>query len=434
MRSYKIALVIAALSLAGWCQESDQQRVPTTLTADVPEIVTGENVGNQLTFAVTGGTVWDDNILSARADRMSDYRYFFAPSIKLEETRKRYRWNVQYEAGLSGYAQLSSGVQSDHAFSGTFAFNPVPRLTVRLRQDYLRSIDPFSAINSPNPDLGITNSLNGTIVAPSSLRTVLTSVAEIEYATTQHSKLGATGTFTKSDFSDLQNITPTFNPMSGNTVNGSLYFSIQTSRRTSFGTQYVLENMTYQDSPARAQTHSFLGYTTLGIDAHSTIMLYAGPQLTRTSGSIIIEEALPGAVVRDSKWSPIVGGIYSWAGSRTQFGASGSYRVSDGGGILNAATVTSGTFSAGRQFSRSWSGRTEFTLARNESAGLFALNGELRSLIARAEIQHRFTDNFEVTAGYDRVYQDGTQAYAGIGNHNRVQLSLRYFMTRPLGK
>lgn len=435
MRSRSVLFVLMMFSLFGWSQEPEQQRVPATLTADIPDVVAGEvNRGNRLSAGFSISTVYDDNVLSSRSEHVNDWQYSFAPNIRLEETKKRVRWSLQYQAGVSGYRDLSVGTQSTHALSGSLAFTLSPRVQLRIRQDYTRSSDPFTIVQSPVPELGVVNSPNQTIVTSSAIRTLLTSVAEIEYALSPHSSIGVSGTFAKSDYSNLLDTASSLVPSAGQTVNGSAYYSLKLSPRSSVGLQYVFENISYANTSGRVQAHSFLVFHTMNLSAHSSVMLYAGPENTRSHNLTLGGGALSVPMPDDSSWTPSLGAMYSWIGSRTDFGVSAMRRVSDGGGILNAATLTSGTFSAGRRFTRSWSARSELMLARNESAGLSTLDGTLKSLIATAEIERRLVNNLRLSVGYNRIYQNGTRAYQEIGNHNRIQLSLQYSLTRPLGK
>lgn len=421
--------ILLFLPFLAWSQEAEQQRVPATLTSDVPEVVAGETSRvNQLTAAFTFSTVYDDNIQSARTNHMSDWRFNAAPSIRIDETRPQLHWDVEYEAGVSRYLDLPVGTQSSHNFTGSFEYKPVSRLKIRLRQDYLRAMDPFSIIE--NRSLGVVNSPNQTIVAPSAVRTVLTSQADLQYGLSPHSSIGVTGTFIKSHYSNATSDSTPFNPLSGQTLNGSLYYSAKLSPRGSVGVQYVVADMTYDHSSARVQTHSFLGFTTLGFDAHSTLMLWGGPELTR-SGGRLLEDTLP-AIRRE--WNPAFGAVYTWLGSRTDIGISASRRVTDGGGVMDAAAVTTGTLSLGRRLSRNWTGRSSITLARNRSTGFAASPGVLRSLFGALSIERQITRNVLANVAFDRVYQDGTGTYAAIGNHNRLQLSIRYSFSRPLGK
>ncbi len=429
----RLLIIAFCIPLLAWSQDTDSSRVPATLTADVPELVGREtSKSNELTAAFAFNSIYDSNLQSSRTNRVSDWRFGFAPAIRIDQNRPQLHWDLQYQAEVSRYRELPVDTQANHQLTASLTYRLTPRFKFRLRQDYLRSMDPFSILEAPIGSLGVANSPNQTVILPSATRSVITSLADVQYALSPHSDIGVTGTFIKSEFTNPEK-SLVISPLSGQTLNGSVYYSAKVSPRSSVGLQYVLADMSYDHSSARVQTNSLLIFTTVGFDDHSSLMLWGGPENARSRGSLFGGSSTTSSTSKD-EWNPAFGVVYSWVGDRTDFGATATKRVSDGGGIMDAVSIISGSFAAGRRFTPFWTGRTSIAIARNENLSLSSSSGTLRSIFATLELERQISSNLRASFSYDRVYQDGKGTYAAIGSHNRFQLSLRYLISRPLGK
>ena len=439
MRNLLLSLALLLSAVFSWSQDSAKKLVPSNLTQAQPALTIGSEDGpsSVLSGSMALSVIFDDKMArSASGNAESDVQYLFAPSILYKEVRQKARWNVQYAPGVTFNQRSSVGTGSSQAFSGTIEFQPASRLTLDIRQDYLRTSNPVDLAESPLPSMGFINSGNQSIIAPDTIRTTLTSGLNINYAFTRHSSIGASGNFSKYDY-DARTNTQTSNGLLGShTTVGSLYYSRQFSRRSSFGLHYAFTDMTIEAGQPRAQVHSLFYFHTIALSSRSALILYGGPEWVTSPNVLTTASGVgsPETRVERSEWSAAFGGMYSWTSRRWAIGLDASHRTSDGAGVVQAATMTSGAATLSQKLTRRWTAQSSIRFTSNEALEWASTQAELRSMIASVGFRHSLSDTLEFDIAYNRIYQDTARVTNTVGNHNQMQFSVRYVFARRLGK
>lgn len=441
MRMRRICLVLLLASTLAWAQQDSSPApavalgadessassafapplVPANLTDQMPPPAAGiyEDLDNLLQLSLKAGVGYVSNV---NGNGSGDEQYTLMPSIHFKELRSRGGWDLQYTPGIYLY-QHSTGVnQFSNSASGTGDYNFTDRFHLRVRQDYFRATDPFAAVENSPPALGVLNSTNPTIAAWGYTR--FTTNAGVDYVLTEHSKVGASGTWTTYDH-DQSYVLSSIPLMTQNIV-GSPYYSYQLSERNTVGLQGGYTEMSFPSSQ-NTRSYSVSGSETILLNAHSSIMLYAGPQFTQNR---YLTLTLNPVLTSTSNWGPLAGIVYSWTGNRTSVHVEIAHKVGDGAGSLQAFEMTTGMVRLTRQITRSWVARASVTGGDNIALSTNGY-GRLRTLIAAVGLERKLIGNLSWNLDYSGIYQqDPTYP---VSNYSRVQFALTYSFRKPLG-
>jgi hypothetical protein len=400
-----------------------QPLVPASLTDQMPPPAAGlyEDLDNLLQLSLKAGVGYVSNV---NGSGTGDEQYSLMPSIHFKELRSRGGWDLQYTPGINFYQHSTGSSQFSNSASGTGDYNFTDRFHLRVRQDYLRATDPFAAVENSPPALGVLNSTNPTIAAWGYTR--YTTHVGADYVLTEHSKIGASGTWTKYDNDDQSYQISSGIPQMAQNKIGSLYYSYQLSNRTTLGLQNGYTDMSFPASQS-TRAYSVSGSATILLNAHSSIMLYGGPQLTQNRYLVL---TLDPAITSTSTWGPLAGIVYGWTGNRTSVQVEIAHKVGDGAGSLQAFETTMGTIRLTRRITQSWTAHA--SAAVGDNIPLFNDGfGRLRTLIATASIKQELKGNLSWGLDYNGIYQqDPTYP---VSNYSRVQFALTYSFRKPLG-
>ncbi len=443
MRMRRIWLVLLLASTLAWAQQdsspapavalapdseeipaadsSAQPLVPANLTDQMPPPAAGiyEELDNLLELSLKAGVGYVSNVNGS-----GDEQYNLIPSIHFQELRSRGGWNLQYTPGIYLYQHSTGGSQFSNSASGTGDYDFTDRFHVRVRQDYFRSTDPFAVVENSQPALGVINSANPTIAAWGYTR--FTTNAGVDYVLAEHSKIGASGTWNWYDHDNQSyQISSGIPLMTQNNV-GSVYYSQQLSERNTLGLQGGYTDMSFPISQS-TRAYSVSGSETILLNAHSSIMLYAGPELTQN------RYLLPGqntALTSTSTWGPMAGIVYGWTGNRTSVQVEIAHKVGDGAGSLQAFEMTTGALRLTHRITKSWEAHASATAGDNIALSTNGY-GRLRTLIATAGINRKLIGNLSWSLDYDGIYQQD-KTYP-VSNYSRAQFALTYAFRKPLG-
>jgi hypothetical protein len=405
-----------------------QAVIPAPLNGDMPA-VTFQSEG-KLTNAVVGtvsaSTVLDDNINSSTTRPISGMQYDLGTSIAFQQTRRRVTWGLTYSPSVDTYTHTTGRNLFNQFASASLQYDPTNRFSVRLRQDYLVSTNPFQQLGGGQlePSLGILNRPNDSIVLPRLRRTALFSIAALTYRLTRHTTVGAGGSFADQHYSNFGE-SPSVNGLSNNrSTIGSTFLAHELSARQTSGIEYRLLNLETPQLKERTIGHSILYFHQIAVTAHMTFVLFAGPEYLRSH-----DQLSPQLSVVHTAWLPAAGAIYTINGVRTAFQVNYLRRVSDGGGSLGAVRMNLGSVQLRRQIARRWTADFTFLAAQNDS-----LNSDiehLRTVNAGAGLSHEIIPNMSLRLSYERFNQSGNPSF---GNHNRLMLSLAHSFKRPIGR
>jgi hypothetical protein len=404
--------------------------MPANLTAQIPLSPAGfePTLDNAIgaSFRVSAG--YDSNATWIGRNG-GDQEYAVRPTFLFHEIRPQGGWNLQYSPGFDAYQHDVGRSRMAHSFNGTADYSPSDRLHFHVRQDYIRSTDPFDYLDNSAPPLGVLNTPNQSIASWDYTR--LTSYAGIDYDLTAHDRMGVSATWMHYDRNGLSQQLLYNAPQLNQDLSGSLYFAHQSSERETEGLQLGVTDMSYAGSPQRVRAYSGYYSQTVTLGLHSSFMLYGGPELTQSHYTETVFFGLFTIPVSTSNWTPAGGLVYTWTGTRSSMHLELMRRVGEGSGLMQSVVMTAGTASLERQLSKNWRGHLNAT--GGDDIVLPSVYGRYRSLIGSAVLDRKLWGNLSSELSYDRIYQHSNTRYYNFGNHNRVQFALIYSLTKPVG-
>jgi len=391
---------------------------------------------NVLIGTISAGAAVDDNNNSSATDPIVGEQYFLAPSLAIQQTHSHLTWNMSYRPGLRIYVPRSSMPdQFSQLFGGTLRYDVTKRLTIGLRQDYLRTTDPFERLGQAplQPDIGLLDQ-PATVALPNARRTSLLSALEIDYRLAKHTSLGLAGNFMQAQYDSLGTKHTEF--INTRDTSGSAFLTHQFTARQSAGIQYQFMNSVFPHRDSRTTTHGILLFDQIAITPHMNFSIFAGPEYSRIHNQELIN--LLGFVIHipvsRTLWSPAAGATFSWSGERLGLQASFMRQVSDGGGLLGSVEMTNTRLVIKRKLARHWVGHLEGEMTHD---ALLRVSGDVKmqTLGLGAGISHELASNMQIQLSYQRLHRTGGYlSTLPFGNHDRVTLAVERNFSLPLGR
>lgn len=414
--------------------------VPGITASNVPVLISGqlpsatpqseEASPNELTASITAGASYDDNVFPNVSPRQWDIEYSITPRISLDETRSRIIWGLSYAPGLRLSQNLLYRNYFSQEFAGDLAWQVSPHGTLSAQQYYLVTTDPFAGFSTTQP--GPTISPNETIYVPNIRQTMLLSNALYSFQASARTTMGVGGSFEQQKYDTIPrtgNSTPLLNAQ---LASGKAYISQQLSAREQLGFQYSLQVMKFPQTDARTTTHSFLVFNQINLSSNTSLTLYGGPEYSLTAGQVVLNlgfivVTIP---VNTTQWSASGGVLYNWTGHRLATSIDFSRRVSDGGALLGAVELTSGSAQLSWQLTPSWSLSSTISGAEDQ---LLTTNGQLRTYSGQIALLRRLGRRLQMRFYDERLNQTGSITGLSVGNRDVIGAALTYSFLRPLG-
>lgn len=417
-------------------QTSTSANVPVLSSGQMPNSAptADEPFTNEFKLSATAGTHFDDNAVLGAAPRRWDLGYFVHPQIAFTETLPRLNWEVDYAPGVD----ISQNVFYRNLFSqklnGNVSWLVSPHGVLSGQEYFIVTTDPFAQLGgtaSPGP----TVSPNQGPFIPNVRRTQTLSNALYSYQFSEHSSFGIGGNFVESKFDSTPKHGPTTALIYSRRAAGQAYFQHQFSARNGLGLQYNIQDLRFPRFDARTRTHTILIFDQITISPNSTFTIYGGPEYSDTSnqvqlslGFIII--TIP---VKANAWSGAGGVIYNWAGNRLGMSLNFTRGVSDGGGLVGAVELNSGSAKFTWRLSRRWSLLSELS-GSNDTLLASKTQDQLMTYSVRAGFTQQLWRDLSMDWYYERLNQTGGFASFPIGNHDFAGASLTYTLLKPVGR
>lgn len=409
------------------------QLVPSPMTGEMPAngFSAAGKLSNLALVSFSSSSVYDDNFSNGASHHQGGAQQYLAATFGWQQTRRRLQWNLSYRPGVVAGTHSLLGNQLNQLFGTTLEFQPSLRWSLKLRQDYALTTDPFDRVDEAplQPGLGPLDRPNQLAVLPQLRRTASFSGAGVSYRLSRHTTAGLNGSYTLQSYSDYVSTwaAPLINNRAGT---GNTYVSRQISRRYTAGVEYRVRDLTFPGYEVRTLTHAVLAFHQFAVTANSSFVMYVGPEYAGTRGQAF---SIRNAPTFSASWSPAAGAIYSWSGKRNRVQTGFSRQVSDGGGLQGPVRLNAGWLRLGRQLGRRW--RAEVNSEVAQQTALPAGGGDhLQMVRAGAGFQRELGRNASLRLSYDRLYQTGSSVLYRPGNHNRVMLSVEHRFMRPLGR
>jgi hypothetical protein len=423
-------LLVALIPSIGFAQ-TNLTGSPITGNRPITRLQSDTESTNILIGKVEVGAIADDNINNSAIHPIGGAEYFLVPSLALQESRSHLRWNLAYKPGLRLYVPSSAhGDQFTQLFGGTLHYDPSKRLAIGLRQDYIRTDDPFQQLGQAplQPGIGLLNQ-PGTAFAQG--QSSFLSQAELSYKLAKHTLLGVDGLYMQRQHDNLHLNQGFIDSRIGS---ASAFLSQQITARQSIGIQYQLLDMVFR-ADSRTITHGVFLFDQIAIRPHMIFTIFAGPQYSRIHNQAVLN--FEGLVVRipvsRTLWSPAAGATFTWSGSRMAVEAEAVRRVADGRGLQTSVQMDSAGLKVRKTLTQRWEGSLSVEITEDSLLGL-SQNGSLRMLNVGAGMSHELAQKMRVRLSYHRLSRTGSNLPASFGNHNRLMLTLERDFNWPLGR
>lgn len=420
-----------------------QSGVPGITAANVPVLASGQMPSstptaegtpeNVLEGGILLGANYDDSAVPNAFPRKWDINYFVTPRISLQETRERVVWGFSYSPGIELSQNLLYGNQFAQKFGGNIAWRTTPHGTLSAQQYYLVTTNPFLGFSTTQP--GPIISPNETIYLPNVRQTMILSNVLYSYQANAQTTMGFGGSFQQQKYDRIPQSGSSTPLIHAQVASGEAFISHQVTPRVQIGFQYGGQVLKFPKQNARTTTHSFLLFDQMNLSPNTSITLYGGPEYSLTSNVVVLNLGfiIVSIPVNANQWSGSGGVIYNWTGHRLAASVDFSRRVSDGGGLIGAVELTSGTAQLSWQIARSWSLKSTIAGADNQLLAVSSGNNELRTYSAQVGLTRRFGRDVALDLFYRRFNATGSINGYAIGNRDIVGVNLNYSFLKPLG-
>jgi len=434
-RAIRLLLVVLVPSLLF----AQGTRTDSPVTGDIRTMSVqsrGAPETNVIFATLAAGAALDNNNNNSFDHPIAGEQYFAEPSVVIQETRKHLAWDLSYSPTLRIFVPSSSRPDVfNQTAGGILHYDVTKRLDISLRQDYLRTFDPFQQLGDTPllPGVGLGNR-PGAVFLPDFRRTELLSQAGIDYRLTKHTSLGLAGAFEQIQGSQVGG--PHTSLIATHDSLGSAFLSHQISPRQSVGVQYQFLDILFPGQDVRTRSHGVLLFDQMAISPHLNFSVFAGPEYSQIHNQVLLN--VLGVVVKlpvsSTLWSPSAGGTFEWRGERSALQAIFVRRVSDGGGLQGAVEMNDALLRLRTKLWRRWvanfDGETTRRTLLNEPGV-----GTPQVLDLGAGLSYALRDHLWVRALYQRKQIVGDAARAFLaGNHNRLTLTIERNFTLPLGR
>jgi hypothetical protein len=457
-----VQALLCPLALAG--QQSDQDLPPSaqqsnasgderTETIFLPAPLGGFTVPltkdekkspspNLVTGSIGVQTVYTDNFSSAGTAALDDYQYSLVPSLGIQSFGEQTQWLLNYSGGVTVDQRLRGNTQQAHAATVDVRHKFSPRLTGEVRENYTMTSNPFTRIGSA-PSLP-------TIAGPGQLSSFATpfpvtrianiSEADLSYRLTQHSAVGASGSFSLLHFRDVATSSGSLATLIDTTdTTGRAFYALRISPRQTIGAEYQLQDLKFGGGAARTVDHALFLFDGFTFTPNTTLSIYAGPEYTHTHNIIVLSAQQLGSVIPllKDQWSLSGGVAYAWRTARNGVRVSGESGVSDANGWLGAARLNTASLELEKALSQRWIA----TLQLNYSDGRGIANpSSIKSRVTSEEgglgFRYRPSRSLTATMDYRRIRQPHLGPFIQVirPGYNEIQIGLTYQFQKAFSK
>jgi hypothetical protein len=382
------------------------------------------------------GAAVDDNNNNSVMHPIGGAQYFADPSIAIEARHGHWAGELSYQPTLRVYVPSSSHIDLfNQAMGGTFHYEITKRLAIGLRQDYLRTFDPFQQLaDTPlQPGIGLGNR-PGAVFLPDFRRTELLSQAEIDYRMAKYTSVGISSNFKQIQGNELGRQHKSL--LDTNDTLGSAFVSHQFTARQAVGVQYEFLDIVFPGKDTRTRTHGIFIFHQIAIREHLKFSAFAGPEYSRIHNQILLN--LFGVIVpipvSSTLWSAAGGAILDERTDRVGLQASFVRRISDGGGLLGAVEMNDAALNVRAKMAHRWVANFDGEMAQHTLLNEPAI-GKLQLLNVGAGVAYELDHELWIRALYQRAHELGeSHSTLASANHNRMTLSVERNFTLPIGR
>jgi hypothetical protein len=399
---------------------------------------------NYLEGGVSVGATYDNNLLSSGAPTIGGFTYSVLPNLSLQIGRRRLAWGITYAGGYVANQKYSAYNQSSHnaAFDLQYRLSRHVTLTLHDRFSRIPHLVDQLPDNATTNGVGAIQQPNQAVIAPLTLEQDNTGTAQISYQYSASDIVGAGATSYMTQFGKppVGSTTVLFDTQS---YEGDGFYSHRFTPRNWGGVTYSFARLSFSPGAETFDSHSILLLYTIYLRPRMQVAFFAGPEYSSLNTEIITTVVTPPTVSvtavpsSDQRWSASGGGSFSWQGSRTSVNASASHKTSDGGGLVGAVELITGSLGVRRQITRFATLEVDAVYGDSRSLDQAASNfRELNSATASVIWTQHLSRGFVARLGYAQEYQkEETQLPPALDiKHSRGWFTIGYEFGKSLGR
>ena len=405
-------------------------------TADAPVVLPdGESTtANLAIMSLRISSDFDDNALNAQQERQADLGVLVQPHLGWRISGARLDWTSDYTMGISRSQKFPAYDSLSHLLDSRVQMRLTKRMTILVHEVYLNSSNPFDQLQSfeaVTVQVGHIVPSQTTGIAPAGVRTDQSS-ADIAYALSAHSQVGAGGEFFDASY-NLPSVGSSHGQLLQNSSSaiGHAFYTRQFTRHQWTGLDYRIQKATFGGAQSSlvhslAYTHKILMSSTMALS------FFVGPERSTAQGVTEMFATSQVGARPQSAWHWSGGMTGRWSERATTISARLSRRI-DNGGVLGAAELTTICAEMSHELGRGWS--TKLLASHDHDTELLGA-GVLLSDSITGSLKHALAPNLSFELQYWRVHMSGNGSLpAGlVADHNRVLLSLTYEHRSALGR
>jgi hypothetical protein len=360
----------------------------------------------------------------------------FAGGISISQLRPNLLWTVAYNGGVS-ITSLSSGVPGynslNQAGNGVIHWSFAKRWILRVKDNYMYTNDPFEPF--------LTSQIQPTYNNPNPLIYVPQAVTESNFGTADISyQLGPRDTIDISGSESFQRfLRGTFGLQNSYTWGGAAFYEHAFSERLEAGVGYNFTALDFGHGQSRAGIQMFEGFVTYNINRRLQVSGWLGPEETNTKDLVPVL-CIPGygclyEIEHESAFNIAEGGTLTYSGSRDAVRFRASHRVTNGGGLLGAATLYQADFAYIRTLTPRWGFRLGVDYDNNVSVSHFRLNQYLKAIQGTVGFTRKISDSWNANFYYALIHQS-QDYFVGPSTlkTNGLGITVRYTWGHSLGR
>ncbi len=428
-------------------ENSGELVLPPPLGGFSPRLNSNPEAAQERRKLLVGGIeingLYIDNAFTVGSKAVSDYQYSILPSIGLRSSSPGTQWVLNYGGGVTLDQRASGNSLLQHNVSAYIQHNFTRHLASEFRQDYDLTNNPFMQTSGSTTLPAVTGpgQLSPFAVPEPVTRRTSVSAASLTYQLSQHSAVGANGSFSLQQFNDAVTNTGSRGSLIDTTAGtGRAFYLRQISAHQTIGSEYQLLHLRFESGAARTLDQTLFFFDSFSLAKNMTLSLYAGPDRTHTH-NVIIQSPNFAAVILPiiaDQWSVSGGLAFSWQGTRTGFRLSGDRGVSDGGGWTGAVRLTTASMELVRGLNKRWSATLELTYSDGRTIAFPSNVGISRVTTEEGllGLLYRLTPDVALTAQYGRIRQPYTGQFSPTlqPDHNQVLAGLTYRFQKALSQ
>ena len=423
--------------------EDTQMMTPPLVSGTLFANTAGADVRqNYVSAELAVNAAYTDNLLPNELSQpVNDTIFLILPTFTFDRSTSRQKISLTYSPDFSFYIPVNVLDKADGDYTSTSVLDAVdhdasflyqgrisPHATVYAEDSFLKTSDVFN-VNYPFAAGGITGTTQApvpAVIAPFAEQLRNVADAAFSYQFAANSMVGAGGSYSNYDFSDLT-ATGLYDSNGGDI---SAFYNRHISRMQYAGFDYDYSRILAHPpgSEVVTQVNTLLPFYTVYFNRASSLSVAVGAQQV----SVGLTQ-MPAS----TSWSPTAVASLGWQNERGDVSVSYRHTVVAGEGLIVAYESSGASASGGWKFTHTWIGGGEVSytaISPVTSIPGLANQGAGNATAVEGSLKHLIGEQLTIAGGYDRLDENYTGIPAITPNSDRVFVTVTYDFRRDLGR